>query len=96
MNDFIAGNQDELRWRMMIVTADWVTDEMLDRAVAAASERLGEVPASLRLERLHEGRCRSCMSATTATRRRRSPGGCTVSSRPDTASSPTGTTTRST
>jgi hypothetical protein len=57
MDDFIAGNRDRLKWRMMIVTADWVDDDMFEDAVALASERLGEVPATLRLDRFHEGRC---------------------------------------
>jgi hypothetical protein len=57
VNDLIAGNRDRLKWRLMIVTADWVNGEMFDQAVVTASERLGEVPDSLRLERLHEGRC---------------------------------------
>lgn len=57
MHDFIAGNRDKLRWRMMIVTADWVSDDMFVHAVATASERLGEVPGDLRLERFREGRC---------------------------------------
>lgn len=57
MNDFIAGNKEKLKWRMMIVTADWVTDDMFERAVATASERLGQVPSSLRLERFDEGTC---------------------------------------
>jgi hypothetical protein len=38
-----------------IVTADWVDQEMFDQAVAKASERLGEPPSSLRLERFAEG-----------------------------------------
>jgi hypothetical protein len=57
MNDFVAGNRDRLKWRMMIVTADWVDDDMFGDAVAAAEARLGEVPGSLRLDRFHEGRC---------------------------------------
>jgi hypothetical protein len=57
MNDLVVGRRDRLKWRLMIVTADWVTDEMFGRGVSAASERLGEVPRSLRLERLDEGRC---------------------------------------
>lgn len=57
MHDLIAGNRDKLKWRMVIVTRDWVDDDMLRDPVAAASERLGEVPASLRLERFDEGRC---------------------------------------
>ncbi len=55
MNDFIAGNRDKLKWRLMIVTADWVDAQMFDQAVAKASERLGEPPSSLRLERFAEG-----------------------------------------
>lgn len=55
--DLIAGNKDKLKWRLMIVTADWVTDDMFEGAVATASARLGEVPANLRLERFDEGRC---------------------------------------
>ena len=55
MNDFIAGNRDKLRWQLMIVTADWVDEEMFDQAVVKATERLGEPPSSLRLERFAEG-----------------------------------------
>ena len=57
MNDFIAANKDMMKWRLMIVTADWVTEDMFEHSVATASERLGEVPDSLRLARLDEGRC---------------------------------------
>ena len=55
MNDFIAGNRDKLKWRLMIVTADWVDEEMFDQAVVKATERLGEPPSGLRLERFAEG-----------------------------------------
>lgn len=57
MNDFIAADKDRMKWRLMIVTADWVTEDMFEQAVATASERLGEVPDSLRLARFDEGRC---------------------------------------
>lgn len=53
--DFIAGRREKLRWRQMIVTADWVSREMFDMGVATTSERLGEPPDSLRLDRLIEG-----------------------------------------
>jgi hypothetical protein len=56
-NDLVAGRRDRLKWRLMIVTADWVSEEMFEEAVATASERLGEVPDTLRLERYDEGRC---------------------------------------
>jgi hypothetical protein len=55
LSDFIAADRDKMKWRMMIVTADWVTEDMLDQGVAAAGERLGEKPSSIRLGRLHEG-----------------------------------------
>jgi hypothetical protein len=55
MNDLIAGNRGRLKWRLMIVTADWVDQEMFDQTVAEASQRLGEPPSSLRLERFVEG-----------------------------------------
>lgn len=54
--DLIAGKRDKLKWRMMIVTADWVNDDMFERAVATATGRLGDPPDNLRLERFYEGR----------------------------------------
>ena len=56
MKDFICGNRDKLNWRMMIVyEPEWLTAQMFDDALATAKARLGEPPASLRLERYHEG-----------------------------------------
>ena len=55
LGDLIAGNRDRFRWRLMIVTADWVDGDLFDRAMASASARLGEPPDSLRLERFAEG-----------------------------------------
>jgi hypothetical protein len=55
MADFVAGNRDKFKWRQMIVTADWVDEEMFHGAVAKTRERLGEPPSSLRLERFAEG-----------------------------------------
>jgi hypothetical protein len=56
LEDFICGKRDKLNWRMMIVyEPDWLTAEMFEDAVAAAKARLGEPPASLRLERYREG-----------------------------------------
>src|SRR5262249_34662302 len=56
MEDFICGKRDKLNWRMMIVyEPDWLTAKMFEDAVATAKARLGEQPASLRLERYHEG-----------------------------------------
>lgn len=55
MADFIAGKRDAFKWRQMIVTADWVDQEMFADAVAATSQRLGQAPDGLRLERFSEG-----------------------------------------
>lgn len=57
MSDFIAGDRDKFRWRQMIVTADWVDEAMFNHAVATTSQRLGEPPSTLRLERFAEGTC---------------------------------------
>ena len=61
MEDFITGDKDTFKWRMMIVTADWVTDEMFEEAVVRTKARLGEVPGSLRLETYSEGRSAQIM-----------------------------------
>ena len=56
MQDFIAGNKAKLNWRMMIVyEPDWLTEKIFEDGVAAAKERLGDPPASLRLEAYREG-----------------------------------------
>lgn len=57
LNDLIAGKEDKFKWRLMIVaTADWLTNEMFEDAVAKASEKLGKVPAGLKLESFTEGK----------------------------------------
>ncbi len=56
MDDFVAGKKDRWKWRVMIVTADWVNDGMLEEGIATAAKRFGEAPRSLRLEKLHEGK----------------------------------------
>jgi hypothetical protein len=56
MESFTARGKDKWRWRMMIVMADWVSEEMFEQAVAKAEERLGEAPGSLRFENYNEGK----------------------------------------
>ncbi len=41
----------------MILQPDWITEGMVDAAVAKGRGKLGEPPASLRLETLDEGLC---------------------------------------
>jgi len=55
MEDFVKGDNDKFKWRIMIVTAHWVSDEMFSEAVSKTEERLGEVPDSLRLGTYDEG-----------------------------------------
>jgi hypothetical protein len=55
MSDFIAGDRDRFKWRQMIVMADWIDREIVDRAIETASERLGEPPSSLEVDRFAEG-----------------------------------------
>jgi hypothetical protein len=55
MSDFIAGDRDRFKWRQMIVMAEWVDPEIIDRAIDTASERLGEPPSSLKADRFAEG-----------------------------------------
>lgn len=56
MDDFVSGNKDNWKWRAMIVTPDWVNQEMFEKAVTKAEKKLGEVPGSLRLENYNEGK----------------------------------------
>lgn len=53
--DFVAGNRDPWKWRMMVVFVDWITQTDFDDAVAKVAEKRGSAPASLRLDTLHEG-----------------------------------------
>ncbi len=54
--DFVCGNREKMNWRMMIIfEPDWLTPTMFEDGVAAATERLGTPPASLRLDSYDEG-----------------------------------------
>lgn len=56
-SDLVAGRKEKLKWRLMIVaTADWMSGEIFDRAVAEAGRTLGEIPSGLRLASYAEGR----------------------------------------
>lgn len=62
LQDLISGNKDKLKWRIMIVTADWVDQDLFQSALATAQEKMANTsgshpPATLRLERFHEGKC---------------------------------------
>ncbi len=55
--DFVARRKHLWRWTMMIMVPDFVDRAHFDAALEKAAGKLGEPPASLRLEHLHEGLC---------------------------------------
>lgn len=55
MDDFLRGNKERWSWTMMIMQPDWITAAMFDAALKKARAKLGEPPASLRLEDYEEG-----------------------------------------
>ncbi len=57
MEDFIRGNREEWKWRLMIVLPDWIDQEMFAEGVGKGQKKLGERPDSLRMERFEEGLC---------------------------------------
>ncbi|MFZ1813627.1 MAG: GyrI-like domain-containing protein [Rhizobiaceae bacterium] len=52
-----AARRDEWRWTLMILQPDWITGEMVARAIDKALFKRDDKPASLRLEKFNEGRC---------------------------------------
>ena len=54
--DFIGGNKDKWKWRVMIVFIDWITPGQFEDAVAKVELKRGPAPKTLRLENLHEGK----------------------------------------
>ncbi len=51
------GRRDEWQWTLMILQPDWITLDMLNRAIQKTLEKRDDKPPSLRLEKFHEGRC---------------------------------------
>lgn len=52
---FVARRKHEWRWTMMIMVPDFVSRDLYDAALAKAAKKLGQPPASLRLEPYAEG-----------------------------------------
>lgn len=55
--DFVARAKGRWRWTMMILVPDFLPQGLFEPAVARAMGKLGEPPASLRLEPYAEGLC---------------------------------------
>lgn len=53
--DFVARKKDRWRWTLMIMAPDFIGQTLIDAAFAKARTKLGEPPATLRIECLTEG-----------------------------------------
>jgi hypothetical protein len=58
---YTSDRRDEWLWTMMIRVPDWINQTIFDACVAKAAIKLGNPPATLRLETLHEGQCAQIM-----------------------------------
>ena len=56
MDDFITGDRDKWKWRMMLALPSWADEEMFEEGVAKAQKKLGKRPASLRMAMFEEGK----------------------------------------
>ena len=54
---FVARRKHEWDWTMLIMVPDFIDRESFERAREKAQAKLGQLPASLRLEALEEGLC---------------------------------------
>ena len=64
MNDFTEGNRDKWKWTMMIRQPDWITQEMIEKAVEIVREKkpeLSKLLPKLRLESYKEGKAAQIM-----------------------------------
>lgn len=57
MASFGSGAKDKWLWTAMIMQPDWIDQAAVDAALPKAQAKLGEQPASLRLEAFEEGLC---------------------------------------
>lgn len=56
--DFVMGNRDKWQWRVMVVLATWMTEEIANTAIKQAKEKRGEaIPKGMGIQHLQEGRC---------------------------------------
>jgi hypothetical protein len=55
--DFIAGNKDKWKWRVMVVVIpEWVSQQAFQDAVKKAEKKLGSAPKTMRYQEIHEGK----------------------------------------
>ncbi len=61
MTAYTDDRRDEWHWTLMIMLPDWLDDAAFNASVEKASKKLGDPPATLRREVLHEGLCAQIM-----------------------------------
>ena len=64
MDDFTEGNRDKLKWIMMIMVPEWISQDIIDEAIAITKEKkpeLKELLPKLRLEKYKEGKAAQIM-----------------------------------
>ncbi|MHA2290016.1 MAG: GyrI-like domain-containing protein [Promethearchaeota archaeon] len=64
MNDFIEGNRDKWKWTMMIMLPEWITEDMVNEAIALTKDKkpeLANLLAKLRVESYKEGKAAQIM-----------------------------------
>ena len=64
MKDFTEGNRDNWKWTMMIMQPDWITQDMINEAIAINKEKkpeLSNLLSKLRLEKYKEGKVAQIM-----------------------------------
>lgn len=64
MEDFTEGKRDKWKWTMMIMQPNWITQEMIDEAIALTKEKkpeLSPLTLKLRLEKYKEGKVAQIM-----------------------------------
>ena len=64
MADFIEGKRDKWKWTMMIMQPDWITQDMINEAIAITKEKkpeLSNLLPKLRLEKYKEGKVAQIM-----------------------------------
>lgn len=62
MTAFTADNKSQWQWTMMIMQPKWVSQKIVDQAIAQVQQKKGlPALAQLRFESFHEGRCAQIM-----------------------------------
>lgn len=52
---FTTDDRDEWQWSMMIMQPDWISSDVFEAGLSKAAKKLGQPPATLRLEDFDEG-----------------------------------------